>query len=162
MTNPGIDVTIGKTINGDGHIMDNTDRKILNILNQNARITMKALGEAVGLTSPAVQERVKKLEESGVITGYSANIDYSKIGNYMNVLVIILVMEKDLGRFLEYCRQQKNITRVDRVLFSEGNFIIHLETENPQTLEKDLIELHKFGMTKTAIYLSTYLENKTE
>lgn len=142
--------------------MDNTDLRIISILSKNARITMKALGEEVGLTSPAVLERVKKMEAAGIITGYSANIDYSKIENLMSVLVIIFVEEKDSARFLEYCKKTKQITKVDRVLFSDGNFIVYLKTENSQTLEKNIVELHKFGPTKTAICMSTYLENKAD
>lgn len=142
--------------------MDNTDLKILGILSKNARITMKALGEEVGLTSPAVLERVKKMEAAEIITGYSANIDYSKIENLMSVLVIIFVEEKDSARFLDYCKKTKQITKVDRVLFSDGNFIVYLRTENSQTLEKNIVELHKFGPTKTAICMSTYLENKVD
>lgn len=59
--------------------MDGTDKKILNILQGNARISMKELGNMVGLTSPAVTERVRRLEEEGIIEGYRTIIKRGRI-----------------------------------------------------------------------------------
>ncbi len=69
--------------------MDITDAKILEILQEDGRISMKELGKRVALTSPAVSERVKRLEENGVITGYKAIVNPILLG--LNVSVIIHV-----------------------------------------------------------------------
>lgn len=60
--------------------MDITDYKIIEILQEEGRISMKDLGKIVGLTSPAVSERVKRLEEAGVIEGYKAIINPNALG----------------------------------------------------------------------------------
>ena len=60
--------------------MDITDYKIIEILQEEGRISMKDLGKIVGLTSPAVSERVKRLEEAGVIEGYKAIVNPNALG----------------------------------------------------------------------------------
>ena len=60
--------------------LDNTDWQILRELQQNARLSYNALGRRVNLSAPAAAERVRKLEEKGVIVGYSAQIDPAKVG----------------------------------------------------------------------------------
>lgn len=140
--------------------MDNTDLKILKLLQENARITMKELGERVGLSSPAVTERVKRLEEDAVITGYHAEVDYEKFGKMMTAVILILVNERDIEAFMDYCQKKEEILQVDRILYAGANMFVHVRTENSQTLEKILIEIHRFGPTTTAIHLSTYFKSK--
>ena len=67
--------------------MDITDYKIINILQEDGRISMKDLGKIVGLTSPAVSERVKRLEESGVIQGYKAIVNPDKLGRVIKSFI---------------------------------------------------------------------------
>ncbi|MEE4114221.1 MAG: Lrp/AsnC family transcriptional regulator, partial [Desulfobacteraceae bacterium] len=61
-------------------MLDRIGRKILAALQENARIPLSRIGEKVGLSAPAVAERVKKLEEAGIITGYHARIDAAAMG----------------------------------------------------------------------------------
>ena len=67
--------------------MDSTDIRILKILQQEARISMKELGLRVNLTSPAVSERIKRLEESGVIEGYAAIVNPKKLKLHVEAIV---------------------------------------------------------------------------
>lgn len=67
--------------------MDKTNWKLLKLLEQNGRLTYAELGKLVHLTAPAVAERVRKLEESGVITGYSAQVNLEKAGIPITALV---------------------------------------------------------------------------
>ena len=60
--------------------MDEIDLKIIKELDKNARITAKELAEIVFLSAPAVKSRIERLEELGIIEGYHAQIDYSKLG----------------------------------------------------------------------------------
>ena len=66
---------------------DATDWKILRELQQDARKTYKEIGETVGMTRPAVRERILRLEESGVITGYKAEIDTDALGRALHVMI---------------------------------------------------------------------------
>ena len=67
--------------------MDKTNWKLLKLLEDNGRLTYAELGKMVHLTAPAVAERVRKLEESGVITGYSAQVNLEKVGIPITALV---------------------------------------------------------------------------
>jgi Lrp/AsnC family transcriptional regulator, leucine-responsive regulatory protein len=67
--------------------MDKTNWKLLKLLEQNGRLTYAELGKLVHLTAPAVAERVRKLEESGVITGYSVQVNLEKAGIPITALV---------------------------------------------------------------------------
>lgn len=67
--------------------LDDTDWKILEILQKEARSTYSDVGEAVGLTRPAARERVLRLEEAGVVTGYSADIETDALGRGLHVMV---------------------------------------------------------------------------
>jgi Lrp/AsnC family leucine-responsive transcriptional regulator len=67
--------------------MDKTNWKLLKLLEQNGRLTYAELGKMVHLTAPAVAERVRKLEESGVITGYSVQVNLEKAGIPITALV---------------------------------------------------------------------------
>ena len=139
--------------------MDEIDTMILTNLRKNARITMRDLGKQVGLTSPAVTERVKKMEDAGIIKGYHAEINMqNSITDSLQAQVSILVAEKDIEDFIAYCKKNEKIIRVDRMLSADNNFIISIITNNSHELEKEIINLHRYGMTKTAIYLSTYFQ----
>ena len=69
--------------------MDVTDYRIIEILQKDGRISMKDLGKIVGLTSPAVSERVKRLEESGVIEGYKAIVNPDALGRVIKAFIHI-------------------------------------------------------------------------
>ena len=72
--------------------MDITDYKIIEILQEEGRISMKDLGKIVGLTSPAVSERVKRLEEAGVIEGYKAIVNPNALGRVIKSFVHISII----------------------------------------------------------------------
>jgi Lrp/AsnC family leucine-responsive transcriptional regulator len=69
--------------------IDDTDRRIVKILRDNARATFHELGEAVGLTGPAVFQRVKKLEEEGIITGYHAAVNPEALGRPLAAFLVV-------------------------------------------------------------------------
>ncbi|MGM2842340.1 Lrp/AsnC family transcriptional regulator, partial [Bacillus cereus group sp. Bce002] len=68
-------------------MLDNTDKRILDELSKNSRFTMKELGEKVHLTGPAVSARVAKLEDQGVIEGYTIKVNRVKLGCYIHAFI---------------------------------------------------------------------------
>ncbi|MEG2185540.1 MAG: Lrp/AsnC family transcriptional regulator, partial [Cloacibacillus sp.] len=68
---------------------DEIDFKMAEILQHNSRISYKNLGETVGLSTPAVFERMRKLEEKGVIQGYNTDIDYCKLGYSIHAFILL-------------------------------------------------------------------------
>ncbi|MGL1931260.1 MAG: Lrp/AsnC family transcriptional regulator [Desulfotalea sp.] len=71
--------------------LDGTDKKILNILQNNGRIRNSKLASEIGISPPAMLERVKRLEASGVITGFSAQVDREKVGYGLLAVIIVSV-----------------------------------------------------------------------
>lgn len=69
--------------------MDNIDYEILNILKKNGRTSHEAIAKAVNLSRPAVRNRILSMEEEGIITGYSTNINYNKLGYHIHVLIYL-------------------------------------------------------------------------
>ncbi|MGQ0601260.1 MAG: Lrp/AsnC family transcriptional regulator, partial [Anaerolineales bacterium] len=75
--------------------LDDTDRKILELLQQNAHLTNAAIGDAVGLTAPSVFERIRKLEQRGVILGYKAQVDATAIGRPLTAFIRLTLAYDD-------------------------------------------------------------------
>ena len=95
--------------------MDITDYKIIEILQKEGRISMKDLGKIVGLTSPAVSERVKRLEESGVIEGYKAIVNPNALGRVIKAFVNISLPSNKYHEFLEAARKDPRIVECHHI-----------------------------------------------
>lgn len=74
--------------------MDNTDIKIINILQANCKTSTHEIGQQVGLTAPAVAERINRLKDAGVIEGFHAKINDALMGNHICAFVLINVPPK--------------------------------------------------------------------
>lgn len=140
--------------------MDNTDHKILEILQTNARVSMKDLGKMVGLTAPAVSERVKKLEDSGVITGYMASINYAKLGRTISAFIDISMASENYARFLEVAEKDDRIIECYHVTGGDS-LILKVLVSNINELEELIEEVKKMAKTNTSIILSTPISHKT-
>lgn len=99
--------------------MDQVDKQILLQLQGQARISMTELGKAVGLSQPAVTERVRRLEEKGVIQEYRAILSREKIGK--QAAAYMLFRTKDCNAFLAFCRNSPEVVNVTGLA---GNIII--------------------------------------
>ena len=125
-------------------MIDNTDKKILDELKKNSRITMKELGEKVHLTGQATSTRVLRLEEKGIIKGYTIDIDENKIGNSVHVMIDIHTKSTHHTPYLQFINsQEKHILHNYKV---SGNCCYILECKFPsnEVLDKFLIELNKY------------------
>ena len=83
--------------------MDKTDIKILNLLQHNSRSTLKEIASQVNMTSPAISERIRRMEDSGVIEGYHADINPIKLGKTITAFVSVDVNPKLRDGFVEFC-----------------------------------------------------------
>lgn len=139
--------------------MDSTDRNILEILQQDGRISMKELGKKVGLTSPAVSERVKRLEENGIITGYKAIVNPDLINKSIKALITIAIKSHNYKKFLDYAPQSPYIIECHHVTGGDC-MIMKIMVKNMEELEQVIDDLKRFGNTQTNLILSTPIENK--
>ena len=81
---------------------DLTDRKIISILQKDGRITMKHLGELINMSTHSTIDRVRRLEEAGVIKGYAAVVDYIALGYDMHIYIFVEVNQNKRPGLLEY------------------------------------------------------------
>lgn len=89
--------------------MDDIDRKILKLLQENARVSLKTIAESTFLSSPAVSARIEKLEKDGVIAGYHALVDPMKLGYHIIAFINLDVMPEDKPKFYAYAENIPNV-----------------------------------------------------
>ena len=132
--------------------MDEIDRHILEVMQQHARISMTELGRRIGLSTPAATERVKRLEERGVIPGYRAVINPEKMEKH--VTAFILYDTHRCEAFREFCRQQSSVSECHR-LAGQYSYLVKVVTENVRTLETFIDESMEYGRPSSLINLSS-------
>ena len=90
-------------------LMDDIDRKILKLLQENARMSLKTIAEKTFLSSPAVSARIEKLEKDGVIAGYHAMVDPMKLGYHILAFINLDVIPEDKPKFYAYAESVPNV-----------------------------------------------------
>ncbi|MFK4165673.1 Lrp/AsnC family transcriptional regulator [Paenibacillus lautus] len=138
--------------------MDHIDNKILSILHGNARITISEMSRLIAMSQPAVTERLRKLEEQGVITGYRAVIAPSKLGKYTTAFV--LFKSNNCREFEAYAESAPEIVDFYRTS-GEYNYLLKVVTATSESLETFLETCNSFGHSSTLVVLSTRFEDKS-
>ena len=95
--------------------LDETNRRLLAELQEDARLSLAELGRRVGLSSPAVAERLARLESAGVIRGYRADIDPRALGYALSVVIRIRPAPRELRKVADVARDTPEIVQCDRV-----------------------------------------------
>ena len=145
-------------------MLDHIDLKILSILQANGRRPLAEIAKEVELSSPAVMERVKKLEAGGVITTYQAVLDGKKLGKDITAFIGVSVgHQRDMEKFWMQMVQRDEVLECHHVT-GEESFILKVKTANTASLEKLLGEIRSVeGVTRTVtrVVLSTAKESQT-
>lgn len=141
---------------GVDHLLDDIGWKILSELQQNARMPFAELGRIVGLSTPAVTERVHKMEEAGIIVGYRAQIDPARVGLPILAFVNVKVGGENLTRFMEVAAQHPEVLECHRVTGAES-FLLKVAVSDVLHLETLLDALMPYVGTTTSMVLSTAL-----
>jgi Lrp/AsnC family transcriptional regulator, leucine-responsive regulatory protein len=132
--------------------LDGTDLSIIEILQEDARIPLSELGRRVGLSQPAVSERVKRLEERGVITGYGARIDPRALGLGMAVIIRLRTTHEHIQNCLKSFAEMPSVIDVHR-LTGDDCFLLKVLVPTPADLERIVDQIAKFGSVTTALIL---------
>ena len=141
--------------------LDSIDRKILTILQQNARITNKELASQLGLSPPPTLERVKKLEQGGYITGYAARLDPKKIELGMIMMVSVSLHHHSKDAIDEFYRAVESLDEVLECyhVTGEDDFMLKVVSkdimEYEQFVREKLTKLNSLGKIKSSVVLST-------
>ncbi|MFO0589429.1 MAG: Lrp/AsnC family transcriptional regulator [Polyangiaceae bacterium] len=142
--------------------MDTADLRIVELLQRNARTTQSEIAKDVGLSQPAVADRIRKLEERGVLRGYVARVDSAEMG--VDVTAFIGVGIEHPKFFDGFTRKVKGLDEVlecHRVA-GEDSYLLKVKTKNTRTLDRLLVEVLRTlpGVTRThtTIALATIKE----
>lgn len=139
--------------------MDNIDKELLYLLQENARYPLKHLASQVFLSSPAVSARIERLEKSGIITGYHATVSPLSLGYHITAFINMALDPKLKPEFYPFIAACPNVLECNCVT---GAFSMLIKVCFPSTMELDTFigQLQKFGNTETQIVFSTPVENR--
>ena len=135
-------------------LLDRIGLNILAALQENARMALARIGEKVGLSSPAVAERVKKMEEIGIITGYHARIDPEVMGRSVTAFIELTTDARNYPAVKSLAAEVPEITSCHHVS-GEASFILYVRVDAVADLEPLVARFSPLGHTRTAIVLST-------
>ena len=134
--------------------MDDLDRKIIHLLAENARMPVKDIAQRVNLTSPAVSSRIHRLEQEGIIGGYTVVL---RRPARVEALISVLVDSATREEFLAMIEQEPQVLQCFRVT-GGYNFMIKVSCADIDALEHLLTRMQKLGSTNTQIILNTQLD----
>jgi len=138
--------------------LDQIDKNILFHLENQARLSMTELGKLVGLSQPAVTERVKRMEEAGVIEHYRAIINPQKIGKQS--VAYLLFRTRECGAFLQFCHSAPEVVECHRIS-GEHNYLLKVITNTISDLEAFGEQCDKYGSYTTIIGISSPIAHKS-
>ena len=139
-------------------LMDALNWKILKCLQENARHSNAEIGRIVGISSPAVSERIKKMEDVGVINGYKTIVSPYEVGYQLKAIITIRAFMGKLKPFLTKVKSFDEVLNCYRITGNE-NFVLEVMLKDQKHLEQFIDQLISYGETKTQIVLSNVIEN---
>ena len=139
--------------------IDAVDEQLLKALIANVRTTNAELARLVGLSAPSVSERIKRLEEAGVIRGYTLTIDPEAVGLPVSAWLRIRPMPGQLQKVAEIVRGLPEIVECDRVT-GEDCFLARAHVTSMRHLERIIDEIIPYAMTNTSIIQSSPVERR--
>ena len=143
--------------------MDAIDLRLVELLRGNARLSFAELARQVGLSAPAVHERVGKLESSGVVRGYRADVDPSAVG--LGVTALIGVTEESTADAEDVLAELHTMPEIESCYFLAGaeSFLLTVRVATIAELERFVLRLNRtpgVASTRTAVALSVKWENR--
>ena len=138
--------------------IDELNWKILSSLQSNSRESFSSIGRKIGLTSPAVAERVKKMEDTGVLEGYIAKVSHNKLGYQLKAIITLKAFMGKLKPFLEKVKTLDEVVNCYRITGNE-NIIMEVVLQDQFHLEKFIDMLIQYGETRTNIILSDVISD---
>jgi Lrp/AsnC family transcriptional regulator, leucine-responsive regulatory protein len=138
---------------------DETDIKVLGILDGRSRITMSELAREIGMSAPSVTERVRRLEQAGVIRGYLIDIDLNLLGFEITAIVRIKPRSGQLHIVEKFIRDEPRFVSCDKVT-GEDCFLARICLRSINELDAVLDPLHQRAETNTSIVTATPISRR--
>ena len=141
-------------------MIDDIDKKLVHELQTDARVSYAELGRRVGLTTPAVIDRVHKLEDAGIITGYRAEIDPARVGLPITAFVRMSITGVDYSHIIEVAEESREVLECHRGTGGDS-FIMKIAVSSVEHLQEVIDRLTPYGITTTTIVLSSPVKRRT-
>ena len=140
--------------------IDRINWEILKCLQKNARMPNTQIGREVGISSPAVSDRIKKMEDSGIIDGYFTTVSPFEAGYQLKAIITLRAFMGKLKPFLEKVQTLDEVLNCYRITGNE-NIVMEVVLKNQKHLESLIDQLIVYGETKTQIVLSQVVKNNS-
>src|SRR5712691_8342646 len=134
--------------------LDAVNLRLLDELQADARITVAELGRRVGLSAPAVTERLQRLRDAGVIIGYRTEVDPRALGFALSVVLRVRPAPRQLAKVAEVARRSAEVVECHRIT-GEDCFFMKLHVRDVEHLEEVIDRFLPFGQTTTSIIQSS-------
>jgi Lrp/AsnC family transcriptional regulator, leucine-responsive regulatory protein len=138
---------------------DPTDRSILVALAANGRVTVRELAQSIGLSAPSVTDRIRRMEDIGVISGYTINIDQRALGMVISAHLRMRPVQGELKRVMSMLINASEIVEADRVT-GEDCFYARAIVKDLVALEALVDHFLPFAATTTAVVQSSAVERR--
>ncbi|QYR24325.1 Lrp/AsnC family transcriptional regulator [Paenibacillus sp. sptzw28] len=136
-------------------MIDHIDMKIIRCLQGNSRIQWKQIGEIVHMSGAAVANRIQRLEDLGVIEGFTVKLNEKLLGNIYCVFIIVMIKDYQHTKFQDFIKEREEIKEAHRVS-GEPCFILKVEVPEHQQLSRLLDEILVYGHYKINISIGQY------
>jgi len=139
--------------------LDTINKQILVALQYNSRLKNTEIAQKVGISSPAVAERIKKMEDAGIINGYTTKVSYYELGFQLRAIITMRAFMGKLKPFLSQVKKYNEVVNCYRITGNE-NIVMEVVLKNQKHLEEFIDQLISYGETKTQIILSSVIEDE--
>lgn len=139
--------------------MDRTDYQILNILQADSRTTLRQIGDQVGLTAPAVSERIHRMEEKQIIRDYRIDVNREQLDCSMTGFILVAPEPEKYQSFCEFCQKNPAIISHYHVI-GVFNALLRFAVRGTRELDELLSSIKRYGDSQTSVQLKTYFETK--
>lgn len=139
--------------------LDEPDANILRVLTTDARTSVAEIAREVGLSAPSVSERIRRLEEAGVIQGYAADVNPQALGLALSVHIRIRPMPGQLKKVARILNDLDAVVECDRIT-GEDCFIAKAHVESVENMERLIDQIIPYAITNTAIIQSSPVKRR--
>lgn len=136
-------------------MIDDVDKAIIQCLQSNSRMQWKQIGEIVHMSGVAVANRIQRLEEMGIIEGYTVRINERLLGNIYCIFVIVMIKDYMHTKFQAFIRERDEITEAHRVS-GEPCFILKVQVSDHELLSRLLDDILAYGHYKINISIGQF------
>ncbi|MCU6795067.1 Lrp/AsnC family transcriptional regulator [Paenibacillus sp. WQ 127069] len=139
------------------HLIDDIDKKIMQLLQHHARMSISQISKEISMSQPSVKERILKLEEKKIISGYGTVFNLRELNR--GTTTFILIKTERCQELVDFCKEAREVTDLFRIS-GEFNYLIQVQTASIEELAEFQDSLVELGPSKSHISMKNIFENR--